>query len=323
MKTAKPLVAALLLGAALLLPLRALGQQVSVYRGICDASAALALDAKFFVVADDERNVLLVYQYGRPDAVVSLPLWKFLDTKPTKESDIEGAAALGNRIYWIASHGRNSKGQEREDRHRLFANEIVPGSGPFLKPVGKPYRRLLDDLISAEALKPYRLEQASKLAPEAPGGLNIEGLAAGPAGELLIGFRNPVTAGRALVVPLENPGEVIKGARAKLGAPHELDLGGRGVRSIERVGTGYLIVAGPPADGGSFALYRWSGRAGEGAQALTGIMLGTLRPEALFALPGTTSVQLLSDDGGVEVNGVDCKDRPAAVQSFRSVTLQP
>jgi len=322
MTLANPLVA-VLLGAALLLPVQAFGQQVSVYRGICDASAALALDAKFFVVADDERNLLQVYLRGRPDAVASLPLWKFLDTKPTKESDIEGAAALGDRIYWIASHGRNSKGQEREDRHRLFATEIMPGAVPTLKPVGKPYRRLLDDLIAAEALKPYRLEQASKLAAEAPGGLNIEGLAAGPAGELLIGFRNPVTAGRALVVPLENPGELVKGARAKLGAPHELDLGGNGVRSIERVAAGYLIVAGPPADSGSFALYRWSGQAGEAAQRLTDITLGTLRPEALFALPGTPSVQLLSDDGGVEVNGVNCKDRPAAERSFRSVTLQP
>ena len=29
------------------------------YQGICDASAAVALDAKHFVVADDERNTLL------------------------------------------------------------------------------------------------------------------------------------------------------------------------------------------------------------------------------------------------------------------------
>jgi hypothetical protein len=33
-----------------------------VYRQICDASAAVAIDADRFVVADDERNVLRIYQ---------------------------------------------------------------------------------------------------------------------------------------------------------------------------------------------------------------------------------------------------------------------
>ena len=47
-------------------------------------------------------------------------------------------------------------------------------------PVGTPYRNLLDDLIAAPALKPFGLEAAEKLAPEAEGGLNIEGLAAAP-----------------------------------------------------------------------------------------------------------------------------------------------
>jgi len=51
--------------------------------------------------------------------------------------------------------------------------------------------------------------------------------------------------------------------RARFGAPIELDLDRRGIRSIERVGAAYLIVADPSADRGSFALFRWSGQSGD------------------------------------------------------------
>ena len=102
---------------------------------------------------------------------------------------------------------------------------------------------------------------------------------------------------------------------------HVLDLDGRGIRSIERVGSSWLIVTGPTADRGRFALYRWSGRAGDAAALVTGVDLKNLRPEALFALPGSGHVQLLSDDGGVNIAGVECKELPAARQTFRSLTL--
>ena len=159
--------------------------------------------------------------------------------------------------------------------------------------------------------------------PEAPDGLNIEGLAATPNGKLLIGFRNPIPGGLALVVPIENPKGLVKGKKAKFGSPIELDLGGRGIRSIELVGSSYLVVAGPPADSGSFALYRWSGKFGDAATVVQGIDFKSLHPEALFALPGTDTVQVLSDDGGVETDGVACKDRDKSKQSFRSTIIRP
>lgn len=126
-----------------------------------------------------------------------------------------------------------------------------------------------------------------------------------------------------MIVPIENPLEVVSGARAKLGAPIEVDLDGRGIRSLERIGSAYLVVAGPPADIGSFALYRWSGQARGAAPQAIRARLGALRPEALFEVPGTADVQILSDDGGVEKNGVRCKDRPPDERSFRSITVRP
>lgn len=314
-----------LAGTLLLLAAASAGAQApDHYRGLCDASAAVALDARHFVVADDEHNTLQVFRRDAPDPVGRIALDAFLGTEEGRESDLEGAAETGGVIYWIASHGRNSAGKKRDERHRLFATERVPGAAPpTLRPVGKPYTRLLDDLLDAPQLKGYHLKDASKLPPEAPGGLNIEGLAATPGGALLVGLRNPLPRGRALIVAIENPAKVMRGKRAQIGSVFELALDGRGIRSLERVGNGYLVVAGPPADDGSFALYRWSGRAGDAPVPVPSVAFGSLRPEALFEWPGTGEVQVLSDDGGIRIAGTECKALPATQRAFRSLVIKP
>lgn len=292
-----------------------------VYRGLCDASAAVALGPEHFVVADDETNVLHVYRRSQADQVATHDLSAFLGIKPGKEADLEGAAVIGTRIYWISSHGRNSAGKVQERRYRFFATDIVAGAPPSLRPHGQPYTRLLDDLTAAPALAAYRLAEAAALPPKAAGGLNIEGLSATPDGRLLIGFRSPVPNGRALLVPIENPAEVVQGRPARIGRAIELDLGGGGIRSIDLVGDNYLIVAGPDAEDGHFSLFRWSGKVGEAAAALPQIDLKGLQPEVVFEIPGSGQVQILSDDGTVLENGVACKDRPPAARSFRSVVV--
>lgn len=84
-----------------------------------------------------------------------------------------------------------------------------------------------------------------------------------------------------------------------------------------------LVVAGPPADSGSFALYRWSGQTADAATPVADIDLRELRPEALFAILGSGHVQLLSDDGGVKIGGVECKKLPAARKTFRGLAITP
>ena len=293
------------------------------YRGICDASAAVALGAEHFVVADDERNTLRIFQRNNPDAVGEVDLREFLGTKKGRESDLEGAAVIGQRIYWIASHGRNSKGKERPERYRFFATDIVSGKSPTVVPVGSVYTGLLRDLAGAAHLNSAGLAQAAARAPEDEGGLNIEGLAASAEGKLLIGFRSPVPGGRALIVPLENPEGIIRGEAARLGAPVLLDLAGRGIRSIELLGSAHIVAAGPAADSGAFALYRWSGASREDKPVKLGnIDLSDLRPEALFAIPGGRQMQILSDDGGVQAGGMPCKDQKPSRQSFRSLVIE-
>ena len=291
-----------------------------VYRGMCDASAAVALGPDEFVVADDEFNQLKFYRRGQPEPITgdaSGDLWTFLDTARDKESDLEGAAVVGRRIYWIASHGRNKNAKVRPERYRFFATDIQTGA-PRLAPAGHAYTGLLQDMIEAEQLKMYHFDAAAQRAPEASGGFNIEGLAATPEGTLLIGLRNPLAHNKALVVPLLNPAELLDGRKARFGTAVELDLGKRGIRSIERIGDAYLIVAGPPANRGDFALYRWSGHVDDNPVRLTHINFGTLHPEAMFAVPDSDKVQILSDDGTDE-----CKALEKAQQSFRSVIVKP
>ncbi|MFO1312831.1 MAG: DUF3616 domain-containing protein [Burkholderiales bacterium] len=164
---------------------------VQTYRGACDASAAVALDEQHFIVGNDENDILSIYRRSTSTAIDRLDLRQFLGTRPKEEADIEGAAMIDSRIYWITSHGRNSRGELQPSRHRLFATRVVPGSPSRVEPVGVPYANLLRDLSSAPELAPWKLASAAELPAEASGGLNIEGLAATTDGRLLVGFRNP------------------------------------------------------------------------------------------------------------------------------------
>lgn len=307
---------------------RSTASEVVVHQGLCDASAAATLDARHFIVADDEKNTLWMYDRSLAKPVASVDLWKFLGIDKKDEADIEAGATIGKRTYWISSHGQNKRGGTEPSRHQFFASEFAAQAGttPTVRLVGKPYTRLLKDLIADnKKFAQYDFAHASTLAPKTPGALNIEGLADTADGKLLIGLRNPLPRGKALVIPLNNPKQLIDGnanaqLRADFGDAIELDLQGRGIRSIERVSTGYYIVAGPIDDDGAFDIYRWSGVAGAAPVMLHLPMLQGLRPESLI-VPAAGKIQILSDDGSTLVEGTACKDLPKEARSFRSVTF--
>ncbi|MDQ2989312.1 MAG: DUF3616 domain-containing protein [Pseudomonadota bacterium] len=304
----------------------AASMQTSVHTGICDASAA-TLDARHFVVADDEENILWIYDRAVPAPVGSVELWNFLGIGKKDETDIEGAAAVGDRIYWISSHGRNKRAEAAPSRFQFFASDIDRSAGqiPTVRLVGTSYKNLLTDLIEQPIFAKYNFALASTLAPKAKDGFNIEGLAATPDGRLLIGFRNPVPKGKALVIPINNPDELIGGganpaARASFGSAIELDLQGRGIRSIDLVGAEYFIVAGPIDDAGEFGIYRWSGKPNESPVPVPVPGLAGLHPESLVAM-AKGKLQIFSDDGRRQVAGMACKDLPKRERSFRSITI--
>jgi hypothetical protein len=306
------------------------GPAVLTHSGMCDASAAVMLDEATFIVADDEQNLLAIYDVNRSGGPVASIEWERLftsgedDGKPG-EADIEGAARIGNRIYWIASHGRNKKGKWKSDRHQFFAVEVSRTGGKYgFTPVGR-YHDLALDMVAAPELRELALDASvmaeskkeEELVPKKEG-LNIEGLAAAPDGRsLLIALRNPRPDDGAVVVPLFNPAQVVEdGGEPCFGKPIVLDLtmkaGGKtlnlSVRSIEycRQQAAYLIVGGPQDDRKSFALFSWSGHSDDPPVLLEDVTrsihdIPGFAPEAIVEYPSRGTIQLLSDDGSLAV----------------------
>src|SRR5512145_97604 len=78
--------------------------QERFYEGVGSVSAAVAIAKDTFITCSGEDNILRIYQTTGPGtSIASLDVSKFLglDGEP---ADIQGAARIGDRIYWITSH---------------------------------------------------------------------------------------------------------------------------------------------------------------------------------------------------------------------------
>jgi hypothetical protein len=231
-------------------------------------------------------------------------------TKKSPEADLEAAARVGNRIYWISSHGTSASGKADPNRQHFFATDIRPANGETkVVPVGAPCQTLLRDLIREPKLNHFNFGRAAEIHPDKPGTLNIEGLAATPEGHLLIGFRTPIPKGKALVIPLLNPDAVIEGAAASFGEATLLELNGLGIRSLDFHQGTYWIIAGHYDNKLPARLYSWTGGKAEPRWHEQINLLG-LNAEALFFVdtPTANKCCILSDDGGVSIGDKDCKD---------------
>jgi hypothetical protein len=302
-------------------------EEVLIYYGMSDASAAVAVGEEMFIVADDENNSLRVYKTNQASLpVFSYDLTPFLNIEPRHtEADIEGATMLDGNIYWITSHGRNKDGKMRPNRYRFFATKVeVQNRNITIHPVGVPCQSLIHKLLKTEAMRQLGLNQATRfdatnltkqqrrnLAPK-ENGLNIEGLCASADGRTLyIGFRNPRPYLKAIVVPLNNPKQVIEKQEPPIFAdPLLWDLKGYGIRSMEysHFHKAYFIVAGPHNDeSAEFALYRWSGRKDEPPLPIRQIN-SDFNPEALVTFKNSAKLLLLSDDGSLAVDISDASE---------------
>jgi hypothetical protein len=291
------------------------------------------LSADRFAVADDEDNVLRVYDANRGGA----PLWQtdlspdldlpVKEAKPGKkpkkapETDIEAATRLGDLALWLTSHGRNSSGKLKPERLRLFAT-TTSTEGTELKVVGRARSDLLDALLTDDRYASFELEAAAELAPKEEGGLNIEGMTERREGGVWVGLRNPIPQGKALLFPLLNPLAMVReGSDAQLGEPLLLDLGGLGVRSLSFWRGRYLIVAGPFAGGAASRLFAWQGKA-----TVTPLqeVPADLNPEGFFTPDERDQILLLSDDGTRLIDDVECKKhKDSQKKTFRGVWLTP
>lgn len=324
--------------------------KVRIFRGMCDASAAAYLGDGHFVMADDESNLLRIYSLdeGKNMPVGELDLRAFLKMgeKKERESDIEGCTQIGDTLYWITSHGRNKDGKWRPMRYRFFATQMVPGeSGKFsLKAKGEPFPGLLLGFLELKdpSLLPYigvaaKTDKTGNLAPK-KAGLNIESLCASEDGKILyIGFRNPRPGGKAMLLPLHNPQELIRNGeqKPKFGKPIYFDFGGLGIRAMEYSSfhRDHIIIAGSHDNKRSSLLYRWSGETEAKARRIR--ELGNFNPETVLVNPASGRLRFFSDDGSVlykvpqeqslaelEDGRCECKDlADPKMRGFRMVEL--
>jgi hypothetical protein len=111
---------------------------------------------------------------------------------------------------------------------------------------------------------------------------------------------------------------------AVLGEAIELNLGGRGIRSIEANSAGVLIVAGPADNGQDFRLFTWTGNHSDSPQERLADLAG-MTPEGIVEIPAgplndDTVVQLVSDNGTANwyADGISAKNLPEPFTKFRS-----
>lgn len=298
---------------------------------VSDASTAQAVDNDYMLVADDENQVLRLYNRqnsGLPvngfDYTSSLGLTDISGGAP-REVDIESSLMIGNRIYWLGSHSNASGGNNRPNRSRIFATDLSgSGAAATLSYIGR-YDGLKTDLLAWDASNGDVLGlAASAVAGKIPedaalDGFNIEGLTIAPDGTTgYIGFRAPYqstsTRTLALIVPWTNMTSLFSGnpttGPATFGTPIQLDLGGRGIREIKKNAAGeYLILAGPadvatgtaPKD---FRFYTWTGNPAD-TPVLHSANLTALNAEGSFEsivdlpspLTNTSEIQVLVDNG--------------------------
>jgi hypothetical protein len=312
----------------------AIAQDVVTFKGMCDASGAVPLDANRFMVADDEDNVLRVYDAVKGGEAVDtfvLTAEELGFTQLNKihpktgklrnfELDIEAATHIGGTSFWITSHARNSKRKQKFERFQ-FIGLRRDAARQNWEYIGKPYDGLLPAMIADSRFGAYDLERAAMKGAEESNGLNIEGMTARAQGGVYIGFRNPVPRGHALLVVLLNPEKVILGEKPEFLAPLELDLKGLGVRGLTSWRGDYLIAAGGATEQRDAVLYRWSGE-GEKPVPLSLPIPADFNPEAFFTPEDRSRFMVLSDDGAREQGGVACKKiKDPWQKSFRGVWL--
>ncbi|MEV7415101.1 hypothetical protein [Streptomyces sp. NPDC089919] len=297
--------------------------------GSSDASAAVDLGGGYVVVADDESNVLRMYDRTRSGAPVRT--WDFSSQLGvSKEVDIEGAARVGDTIYWTGSLGNNKDGEYKADRNTVFTTKVTgSGAGAQLS-YGRSYKKLRDDLVAWDKANGNRYGfshgTATGQVPKQIDGFNVEGLefAPGSTSTAYIGFRAPlapaVPGGKALLVPVTNMDQVLaSGTKAVFGAPVELDLGGLSVRDLRKNAAGqYLVLAGSwAADDNTdpYALYSWDGVAGHAPVKVRDLPTSDAGGwEAVVDVPDLTvpgaRVQLITDNGSADLygDGTEAKD---------------
>lgn len=310
------------------------------HTGNSDASTAFALDDNYMLIADDEKNLLFVFD--RNQSGLSAKTYDFNQGNILsltdgsagnwKEVDVEAAAGSVNnpgRIYWLGSmsNSSNSPFDDKPNRNRLFAVTATgTGAATTFANAGY-YSNLRQRLITWGDANGYNFSAsaAGGKDPKVTDGFNVEGMVFGPDNSTMyIGFRAPLVPianrTKAVIAPIQNFETWFNnGAPAgnpTIGAPIELDLGGRGIRDIIRLSNGnYVILAGSAGEVLNPAVYRWTGNAGNAPALIPSFNVAGLNIEGVLPVNESgqlslNKLQFISDDGSrvYYADGTEAKD---------------
>ena len=284
--------------------------------GIYEPSAIQQLpDGRFLVVEDEKLHPFSILSLDSEGKIEVGPVEREANESLGKLDDLEGLAldASGN-IYTITSHSRNGEGETKKSREKLVRLRI---DGQRIVSAAV-CRNLKAALCAAH---PLLAKAAEVLDVKQNGGFNIEAIEIAPdSGQLLIGFRSPLQAGRSLIARIENPSDVFdSGAAPRVAATLDtLDLGGHGLRGLSWLPSlgGYLVISGPVArESAQFRLWFWRSGTGDPARpvhvdGLPGFEHAEGVSPAL--IDGQEFILIVSDDG----------DRPAG-RCARYLLLDP
>ncbi|MBH8565202.1 DUF11 domain-containing protein, partial [Nostoc sp. CENA67] len=290
--------------------------------GTSDASTAIPVGGTFFLEADDENQVLRLYDFSKSglpvtgfDFTSSLGLTQTDGSGELREVDLEASTTVGDayggklRIFWLGSQSNSDDGKNRPNRDRLFATDVSgTGASTTLSYVGR-YDFLKEDIINwdvnnghGKGANYYGLaaSAATNVGSKQADGYNIEGLEIAPDNTTAyIAFRAPQVppSGRsnALIVQVTNFTSLISASggtqgSAQFGTPIELDLGDRGIREIRKnANNQYVIIAGPAGDAGAapndFRLYTWDGNPNSQPQLRAATLRASFNPEGIITIP--------------------------------------
>jgi hypothetical protein len=303
------------------------------------------------IVGDDEKQIIRLFHRslsGLPvktwDPTPFLGLIDIEDGSP-REVDLEASTRVDSRIFWLGAHSHAGNASSRANRSRVFATDLTgSGTNVNLTYVGR-YDHLKADLLEWDESNAhgrganyygFTNSTAEGVDPKTPEGFNIEGLTMAPGSTNIgwLGLRAPLVPvtnrAKALLVPVLNFHTLAVGGAAPgaavFGAPIELNLGGRGIRSMEADSNGVMIVAGPPgvASGippSDFRIFIWTGNPADAPQERAADLSG-MTPEALVELPPppwteATTVQLISDNGVTYFYGDDVPAKHLPVYNFK------
>ncbi|HEY1189865.1 MAG TPA: DUF3616 domain-containing protein [Gemmata sp.] len=224
--------------------------------------SAVGVVGKFLVVAGDEDDRLQVLRRDG-DHYELVPDREIRLNDTGAEADIEGIACEGNTVFAIGSHAAKRPklkptATRTENRAKLEVIEPAPASRSILVRFQLSADGTASDL-KRTTLRPL-IDSNPLLRPFATvpckeNGVDIEGLAV-RAGQLFVGFRGPVLQ-HGLVPVLTCP---FPEAATQAEIVY-LALDGRGIRDLEAVRDGFLVLAGPVNDAATgFGLFLWDGR---------------------------------------------------------------